>query len=131
MVGQHGGKRPGAGRKPGTVIAPEPILDLVELLERLPRTVIGRQRRCALALAAFGADNRQISAALGIDAEQITQLLGPDIDLGRTALRSNIRKELMRAALGDGRPFSTAAAAAAMRLLAPPTKTPLGRSRST
>lgn len=117
MAGQHGGKRSGAGRKPGAVVAPEPILDLVELLEHLPRTVVGRQRRCALALAAFGADDRQICTALGIDAAQITQLFGPDIDLGRIALRANIRKELLRAALGDGRPFSTAAALAALKLL--------------
>lgn len=131
MAGQHGGIRPGAGRKRATIIAPEPILDFVELLERLPRTVVGRRRRCALALAAFGADDRQISAALGIDAEQVTQLFGTDIDLGRIALRANIRKELMRAALGDGRPFSTAAAAAALKLLAPPDKSRLGNGRST
>ena len=131
MSGQHGGKRPGAGRKPGTVIAPEPILDLVELLERLPRTVVGRQRRCALALAAFGADDRQLSTALGIDAAQVTQLFGTDIDLGRIALRANSRKELMRAALGDGRPFSTAAAVAALKLLAPPNKIRLKYGRST
>ncbi|MGU3389038.1 hypothetical protein ACLBYG_31415 [Methylobacterium sp. D53M] len=125
MAGQHGGKRRGAGRKRAAIIAPEPILDFVELLERLPRTVVGRQRRCALALAAFGADDRQISAALGIDAAQVTQLFGTDIDLGRIALQANIRKELMRAALGDGRPFSTAAAAAALKLLALPDKSHL------
>ncbi|WP_331299205.1 hypothetical protein [Methylobacterium oryzae] len=131
MAGQHGGKRRGAGRKRAAIIAPEPILDFVELLERLPRTVVGRQRRCALALAAFGADDRQISAALGIDAAQVTQLFGTDIDLGRIALQANIRKELLRAALGDGRPFSTAAAAAALKLLAPPHKSRLGNDRST
>ncbi|XYD11493.1 hypothetical protein R1A27_14460 [Methylobacterium sp. NMS12] len=131
MAGQHGGKRPGAGRNPGTVIAPEPILDLVELLERLPRTVVGRQRRCALALAAFGADDRQLSTALGIDAAQVTQLFGTDIDRGRIALRVNIRKELMPAALRDGRPFSTAVATAALKLLAPSDKSRLDYSSST
>lgn len=130
MSSQHGGKRPGAGRKPGTVIAPEPILDLVELLERLPRTVVGRQRRCALALAAFGADDQQLSLALGIDAAEVISLFGRDIDLGRIALRANIRKELMRAALGDGRPFSTAAAAAALKLLAPSAERRLVNGRS-
>ena len=120
MVGQHGGNRPGAGRKPGPVIAPDPIIALVDVLSRLPCGEAGRRRRCATTLAAYGASNEEIAAALAIEPAELVELLGADIDVGRIVLRTNIRHEIMRAGLGQGRTFSVAAARTALRWLAQP-----------
>jgi len=120
MAGQHGGRRPGAGRKPGPLIAPDPIIALVDVLSRLPCGEPGRRRRCAMALAAYGASNEEIAAALAIKSAELAELLGADIDIGRIVLRTNIRHEIMRAGLGQGRTFSVAAAKTALRWLAPP-----------
>ncbi|MGU3337177.1 MULTISPECIES: hypothetical protein [unclassified Methylobacterium] len=120
MAGQHGGRRPGAGRKSGPVIGPDSIIALVDVLSRLPCGEAGRRRRCATALAAYGASNEEIAAALAIESADLAELVGADIDIGRIVLRANIRHEIMRAGLGQGRTFSVAAAKTALRWLAPP-----------
>ena len=120
MARGHGGTRPGSGRKPGVVIDPKPIIDLMETIESLPGGAVGRQRRCALALASFGADDRLIAAALAIEPSALGDFLAADVHLGRIVLRSNIRNEMMRAALGRGRPFSVSAAKTALRWLEAP-----------
>ena len=73
-----------------------------------------------MALAAYGASNEEIAAALAIKSAELAELLGADIDIGRIVLRTNIRHEIMRAGLGQGRTFSVAAAKTALRWLAPP-----------
>jgi hypothetical protein len=120
MASGHGGKRPGAGRKPGPIIDPEPVIDLIELLRQLPTDAAGQQKRCAVALAAYGANDREIAEALAIEQTAVADLVGAEVQLGRMVLRSNLRAEVLRAGLGRGRPFSVSAAAMALRLLAPP-----------
>lgn len=122
MARGHGGTRSGSGRKPKPMIAPEPVLDLVEMIERLPGGAVGRQRRCALALASFGADERVIAAALAIEPAAVGDFLAGDIRLGRIVASSNIRGEVMRAALGRGRPFSVSAATTALKWLSTPAR---------
>jgi hypothetical protein len=120
MASGHGGKRPGAGRKFRPIIDPEPVIDLLEVLRQLPTDAKGQQKRCAVALAAFGADDREIAAALAMEQTAVANLVGAEVHLGRMVLRSNLRAEVMRAGLGRGRPFSVSAAAMALRWLAPP-----------
>ncbi|MGH1569789.1 hypothetical protein ACRAWG_02830 [Methylobacterium sp. P31] len=120
MAGRHGGRRLGAGRKPSPVIEPEPVIKLAEVLQRLPTSAMDRQRRCAVALAAYGADDREIAVALAIESAVVADVFAADVQLGRMVLRSNLRAEVIRAGLGRGRPFSASAAAMALSWLTPP-----------
>lgn len=114
---KHGGKRPGAGRKRAPLIEPRPVHSLSQRLGVMPAGDAGLRSRAAFALAACGARDQEIAAALGIPSAMLTEFHAADIEAGRAMASVNVRAEILRSATGDGRPFSVSAAKAALRFL--------------
>ncbi len=127
MSNAHGGRRPGAGRKRRPPVVPKPAFLVREQIEELPDDELGRQRRCVMALAAYGARDDEIGAAVGLDPEALVERHGRDLRRGRLMLGVNIRLELLRAATGDGRPWSLGAAIYALRHFLNTPSAPRGR----
>lgn len=119
MPSRHGGKRPGAGRKRAPIIEPKPVQSLVQRLEAMPAGDAGLRRRAAFALAACGARDQEIAAALGIPDVMLADWHAADVEAGRAMAAVNVRIEILRSATGDGRPFSVTAAKTALRFLSP------------
>lgn len=117
MPSGHGGRRPGAGRKMAPLIDPRPVQSLVQRLDAMPAGDAGLRSRTAFALAACGARDEEISAALGIPGAMLAGWHAADIAAGRAMAAVNIRIEILRSATGDGRPFSVTAAKTALRFL--------------
>ncbi|MDR7039635.1 hypothetical protein J2X36_004411 [Methylobacterium sp. BE186] len=108
-------------------MAPKPAFILQDQIESLPNSELGRQRRCVLALAAYGARDDEIGAAVGLDPEALVERHAEDLTRGRSMLGVNIRLELLRAAMGDGRPWSLSAAIYALRHFLSTPSAPRGR----
>ena len=64
----RGGKRAGAGRPPKVLVGPRKVgrFDLVDRLTSMPGGSKSRRARVILALAAYGATDGEISAALDV-----------------------------------------------------------------
>ncbi|QIJ75072.1 hypothetical protein GU700_11010 [Methylobacterium sp. NI91] len=92
---------------------------LAQRLEAMPAGDAGLRSRTAFALAACGARDQEIAAALGISAAMLEEWHAAEIGAGRAMTSVNIRAEILRSATGNGRPFSVTAAKAALRFLSP------------
>jgi hypothetical protein len=78
----RGGKRPGAGR-PRKPVLPKPVLrryDLTDRLRTMPGGRQGQRGRFVLAMAAYGAPESEIAAAL--DVPTLTEIDRYHMDLG-------------------------------------------------
>lgn len=110
----RGGKRLGAGRPRSQPPALAPLFDILETIEELPDDAAGRRRRSALALAAYGATDGEIAAAIGGDLSMIEA----DVRRGRIILEANVRAEIMaHATAARGRPWRISAAKWALKYL--------------
>lgn len=68
------------------------------------------RRRVVIALAAYGADQAEIAAALDIDDEQVVSLFAEQVEVGQLLLAANVIAQLMRRATADGSSWSLGAA---------------------
>ena len=87
----RGGKRPGAGRKPG----PVDMVVIGTLAGRI-RLESDPERRLVIALASLGAEPVIIAAALGIEEAEAVTRHGRAIDEGRIIMHANTLNLLWR-----------------------------------
>ena len=89
MAANHGGTRPGAGRKRRPIdpdVARIGRHDLAARLHAMPSNPLGRRRRCALTMASYDVPEAEIAAALAISEDDLRSGFGEELACG-AALR--------------------------------------------
>jgi hypothetical protein len=100
----RGGQRPGAGRRPKI---DERLALMADLAIRL-RATRGASRRAVVALAAFGADDTVIAAALAIKESDVSEFFTTELKAGRAIASGNLIDFLWRkAATGNATAIRT------------------------
>jgi hypothetical protein len=97
-MAQHGGARPGAGRKSAFNLFPNFQASILDHVRGQSSTPLGLQNRAAIALAAYGAREDEIAACLNIHPAKLEKKFGRQTALGRGLRRVNVLLALHQAA---------------------------------